>query len=282
MLRRTLGIAALTAGGLGLVFAVQRKRFGRRVAREARELWSVESGGEARRAALEALPPPVRRYAEASGAASHAPIRAARVRHGGTFRTRFDRPWLAIRGEQYFASDPPGFVWWGRVRAAPGVWIDARDRSVAGEGNMRVMLASTVRLADVRGRELDEAALQRLLAEMVWFPTALLDARHVRWAPLDDTRAHATLAVRGREAAVTFHFDASGLPSRVTADRYRDVDGEPVLTPWTGECSGYRELDGLRVPFRMEASWHVGGRVEPYARFAVEALELDRPETFGS
>ncbi len=282
MLRRTLGIAALTAGGLGLVLAVQRKRFGRRVAREARELWSVERGGEERRAALETLPPPVRRYAEASGVASHAPIRAVRLRHGGTFRTRFDRPWLPIRGEQYFASDPPGFVWWGRVRAAPGVWIDARDRSVAGEGNMRVTLASTVTLADVRGRELDEAALQRLLAEMVWFPTALLDARHVRWAPLDDTRAQATLAVRGREAALTFHFDASGLPSRVTAERYRDVDGEPVLTPWTGECSGYRELDGLRVPYRMEASWQVGGRVEPYARFAVETLELDRPEPFGS
>jgi hypothetical protein len=53
-----------------------------------------------------------------------------------------------------------------------------------------------------------------------------------------------------------------------------------VLTPWAGECSGYREHDGLRVPFRMEAVWHVNGRDEPYARFTVEELELDRAEAY--
>jgi Family of unknown function (DUF6544) len=281
MFRRVLKIAALAAGGVGLVVAVQRKRLDRRVAREARRLWSVERGGPEQRTTLEALPAPVRRYAEASGAARHAPVRAARLRHGGTFRLGFDKPWLAIRGEQYFACDPPGFLWRGRVRAPPGVWVDARDRSIEGEGNMRVVLASWIRLADVRGKEIDEASLQRLLGEMVWFPTAFLDARYVRWTPVDDTRARATLRLRGREGAATFQFDANGMPSRITADRYRDVKGKPVLTPWTGECSGYREHDGLRVPFRMEAVWHVNGRAEPYARFTVEELELDRAEVYG-
>ncbi|WP_242342043.1 DUF6544 family protein [Anaeromyxobacter terrae] len=280
MLRRSMGIAAVAAGGLGLVVAVQRKRFSERIAREARELWRQESSGPEKRTPLDALPPPVRRYAEASGAASHAPVRAVRLRHGGTFRPRFDRPWLPIRGEQYFASDPPGFVWWGRVRTGAGVWIDARDRSLAGEGNMRIMLASSWKLAEVRGREMDEGALQRLLAEMVWFPTAFLDARHVSWSPIDDTRARAVLRLRGREVAVEFRFDANGLPSRISADRYRDVNGKPVLTPWIGECSHYLEVGGLRVPFRLEATWHVNGRAVPYARFSVDELELDRAETF--
>lgn len=280
MVRRSIGIAALAAGGVGLVVAVQSKRFQRRVAGEARLLWSAESGGPQRRSALEALPPPVRRYAEASGAARHAPVRAARLRHGGTFRPGLDKPWLAIRGEEYFASDPPGFVWWGRVRTGSGLWIDARDRSVSGEGELRVLLASSFRLAAARGREIDEAALQRLLGEMVWFPTALLDARYVRWTPLDDTSARAILRVRGREVAATFHFDANGLPSRITAERHRQVDGRSVLTAWTGECSEYHDVDGLRVPVLLGASWHVGGRAQPYARFAVEALELDRPETY--
>jgi uncharacterized protein DUF6544 len=280
MFRRLLKIGAIAAGGVGLLVAVQRRRLDRRVAREALRLFGAERGGPAQRTALDSLPAPVRRYAEASGAARHPPVYAVRLRHGGTFRPGFDKPWLEIRGEQYFASDPPGFLWRGRVRAAPGVWIDACDRSIEGEGNMRVVLASSLPLADVRGRELDEAALQRLLGEMVWFPTALLDPRYVRWTPVDDTRARATLRVRGREGAATFQFDANGLPARITADRHRDVKGKPVLTPWTGECSGYREHDGLWVPFRMEASWHVNGRAEPYARFTVEELELDRPEPY--
>jgi len=271
--------AALAAAGvLGLVVNLQGLRFERRVARDARALFAQPAAPPAAPAALESLPAPVRRYLEVSGAARHAPIRAARLRHGGTFLAKLGGAPMAVRGEQYLAADPPGFVWWGRIRAAPGVWIDGRDRAIAGEGNMLVRAASTVTLADARGPELDQGALLRLLGEATWIPTLLRDPRYVTWAPLDEGSARATLRVGGREVSATFHFGPDGLPARFTAERFRDVDGKGVLTPFTGSCADFREVDGVRVPFRLGASWVIDGAPLPYAQWQVERVELDRAE----
>lgn len=270
----TLWILVVLIGGIGLAVTVQGARFERRVAREARELFS--HAGPARPVDLAALPPPVRRYAEVSGAAGRAPVRTVRLEHGGTFLA--GGAWYPIRGEQYLTADPPGFVWWGRIRIAPGVWVDGRDRSVAGEGNMLIAAASTFTLADARGPALDQGALLRLLGELAWLPTALLDGRYVTWAAVDGRTARATLRVGGREVEADFHFGADGLPERFTARRYREAGGEAVLTPFIGTLGDYREVDGLRVPFRLEANWELEGRAEPYARWEVRRIEYDRPE----
>lgn len=264
-------LGALAA--LVLLALAQRGRFERRAAAEGAALQQRRPTG-AERASLEALPPPVRRYLEVSGAARRAPVLAVHLHHGGTFRPGLDRPWLPIRGEQWFCAEPPGFVWRGRVRAGP-LWIDARDRSVDGEGEMLVKLASAVTLQRARGPGLDQGALLRLLGELAWMPTAFLDARHVRWEAVDAASARATLAVGGRAVSATFTFGPDGLVAGVSADRARDVGGgRSVLTPFRGVIRDWREVDGLVVPFRMEASWIVDGKACPYARFEVERLEL--------
>jgi hypothetical protein len=207
-------------------------------------------------------------------------VRTVRLLHGGTFQPSVDARPFAIRGEQYFTSEPPAFLWWGRIRVAPGIWIDGRDRSVDGAGNLLVRAVSTVTLADARGPQLDEGELQRLLGELAWLPTALRDGRYVRWEPIDGASARAFLRVGGREGQLVFHFGPDGWPTRVTADRWRDVDGRAVLTPWQGELGGWREVGGLRVPFRLAATWILDGKPFTYARWEVQRLEYDVAEPY--
>lgn len=273
-------ISALALAAAAALVAVRRARFAREVAAEARSLWARQEDAPRARLDPGTLPAPAGRYLGLVGALAAAPITAARLRHGGTFRPAIDGAWRPIRGVQYLAAEPPGFVWWGRVRLAPGLEIAARDRSAGGEGGMRIALASALVLADASGPELDAGALQRLLAELVWLPTALLDARHVAWLPRDASSARARLRVGGREVEVTFHFGADGLPERLTALRFRDVKGRGVLTPWTGRCADWREVGGVRVPFRMEASWEIDGRDHRYARFEAQRLEHGVPRPF--
>lgn len=275
-----VGIAALAAGAAAALVSVQGTRFQERVAGEARRLWASPGARGPGTRSPDGLPGPVRRYREVSGASRRDPVRAVRLRHGGTFRLALDGEWVPIRGVQYFATDPPGFVWWGRIRLAPGLFVEARDQSIGGQGGMLVKAASTWTLADARGPEIDQGALLRLLAELVWIPTALLDERHVAWAPVDATSARATLRVGGREASATFHFGAEGLPTRLDAERYRDVGGKGVLTPWGGEYGDYREVGGLRIPFRSQVGWRIDGRDVPYARWVFEEVDLDRAEPY--
>lgn len=274
-------VVAVTAALAGLV-RTNGVLFRRRVASEANEMWT--GAGPARpidRGRLAALPIPVREYLERAIGSRPQGVRAVRLRHGGTFRTTLDGAWVPIRGEQYFTADPPGFVWWGRVRLGPGLWVEARDRSVGGEGRMLVKAASTITLADSRGPALDQGALLRLLAEMAWFPTALLDERHVAWTALDDHRALATLRAGGREVSGVFEFGQDGLPATFRAERHRDLgEGRSELTPFKGESTDYREVDGMLVPHRLTAAWEVNGRPVPYARFVVERLEYDVASPF--
>lgn len=280
MLWIAIWAAVAAAGLLGLVVNVQGVRFERRVARDVRALAALPPGAAAPPASLASLPPPVQRYLEVSGAARRAPVRGARLRHGGTFTLEPGGKALAIEGRQYFSVDPPGFVWWGRIRLAPGLWVDGRDQLVGGEGSLLIRAASTFTIADARGRDVDEAELHRLLAEGLWMPTLLRDPRHVTWAPVDASTARATLRVGGREASAEFHFGADGLPTRVTARRWMGTKGETALTPWWGACEDFREVDGLRVPFRITAGWDLPGGPFPYARWELETLELDRMEVW--
>jgi hypothetical protein len=175
------------------------------------------------------------------------------VGRGGTFRPSLNGSWSPIRGEQHFTADPPGFIWWGRVRMFPGLWIDARDPSANGIGNMFVTMESTFTIADSRGPQLDEGALMCLLGELTWLPTAFLDGRYVQWSALDEHRATATLQVNDRWATAAFEFRPDGLPAAFLAERYYDDGGgKGVMTPWVGRFSDYRSVDGVLVPTR---SW---------------------------
>ncbi|GEJ58524.1 DUF6544 family protein [Anaeromyxobacter diazotrophicus] len=273
-----IGIALAVFAALALLVLERRERFERSAAAEGAALAAraAASAPNSHRPQLDGLPAPVRRYLEVSGAGRHAPLRAAHLRHGGTFRPGLDKPWLPIRGEQWLSSAPPGFVWHGRVRAGAGLWIDARDRSVDGEGEMLVKLASTVTLQRARGAALDQGALLRLLGELAWMPTAFLDARHLRWEAIDADHARATLAVGGRAVTATFAFGPDGLMTGMSGERERDLGGgRSVKTPFHGASGDFRPVDGVLVPFHMEASWIIEGRPFPYARFEVEEVAFD-------
>jgi hypothetical protein len=98
------------------------------VAREVREMAASVEAPLLDRHALAGLPDPVRRYLTKAVISRQRAVRTVRLRHGGTFRPSLDGSWSPIRGEH---TSPPillGFIWWGRVRLFPGLWVDARDR----------------------------------------------------------------------------------------------------------------------------------------------------------
>jgi uncharacterized protein DUF6544 len=277
MLRLALASFISLVGVACLASGINRLRFRGRIAREARELWEREPAPRAiDRDRLQALPSPVRSYLAKAIGERTASVASVRFRHGGRFRPKLDGPWRPIRGEQYGSADPPGFLWWGRLRVAPGVWIDARDRCVNAMGAMLVSLESSVTLADRAGAEMDQGSMLRLLSELVLLPSAFLDGRHVTWTAVDDGNARAMLRVNGREVAGVFAFGADALPRAFSSERYLDTGaGRPELRTWSGEYADYRAVAGLLVPHRLLGYWNVDGRRVPYVDFVLDAPEYN-------
>lgn len=269
------GVVSLI-GVLGVVVNVNRLRFARRVAKETRALITAKratsSSGDDSAAPIGPLPPPVLRY-RTLAIGERAPVQTLRIRHGGTFCMSTTGKARRIEGAQVFTADPPGFIWTGRIRILPGLWANARDKSVQGRGGMRVLLDDTVTLVDVEGgSDIDDGSALRLLAEMVWYPTALFDGCHVSWSPIDDNHARATLRVGSVEVSGVFEFGAEGLPSQFSADRVHEK-GE--LLPWGGTYRDYRRTSGMLVPFEAEVFWQLASGRFTYAHWFVNSMEYD-------
>jgi uncharacterized protein DUF6544 len=271
-------------GMTGALITANASRLARHVARDARELYARRRPPPAPLPSrLAELPEPVRNYLGKVLGPSPRAVSALRFRHGGRFRARLDGPWQSIRGEQYYSVEPPAFLWWGRLRLAPGAWIDAVDRGIDGKGRMSVTLASSLTLFDRSGPELDQGAMLRLLSDFVLMPELLLDPRYVTWRPADERRASCTLRAPGTGAEVTgtFEFGADGLPRAFSSERYMDDGtGSPRLLPWSGDYEDYRQVDGLLVPHHFIGYWHVDGQRIAYVDFVLETPQYDVPEPF--
>jgi hypothetical protein len=259
-------------GTLGTVVNVNRLRFERAFAQEVRALIAAPASGTPLTGGAD-LPAPVARYQQLA-VGDRAPVHTLQLRHGGTFRMSPTAKPSPIRGTQAFSADPPGFLWLGTIRMAPGVWIHARDRLVHESGSMLVLLDNTVRIANAGGPQLDQGAALRLLAEMVWFPTALFDARRVTWTAIDAEHALATLRLGQLSVSATFEFGLDGLPTGMTAQRFMDQGG---LRSWRGDYRDWRTVSGLRVPFEADVTWQLEAGPYTYAHWTVDSMQYDAP-----
>jgi hypothetical protein len=271
-------IACFVFGVPAVVFLAGRQRFRSRVTADVSTLFSdtgASVGAEQLQARWDALPDPVRRYLQYAVPAGAPAIQTVHLKHTGFFRRGPNQPWLPIRGEEYFTVGKPGFVWNATIRPAPFLWIEARDRLLSGRGNMLVKFNSTFTIADASGKEIDQGALLRWLAEAVWFPYGFVGER-IRWEPIDDRSARATLLQGDLPVSAVVEVDEEGKFVRIRGNRYRDVGGgRAVLTPWIGRCTDYREFNGFRVPASVDVNWDLADGEFSYARFRVTTLEYN-------
>lgn len=250
-----LGLAGVLASWIG------SKRFRARFEAEKGALLARGRSAPPRRvdaSAVAALPAPVRRYVEEAGAPGRTVPRVALLTQRGELRAAADRPWMPFESEQAYAFDPPGFAWLAEARLAPGVRMLARDAFVDGRGNMLVRLLGAFTVADAKGPELDQGAGLRHWGEILSFPEAALDPR-LRWEPIDDDRARVRVDQDGLRLEAVLEFGADGLPVAFHAERFRDVDGVGVLTPWSGRFTGWKDFGGRRLPSQWESIWHLEG-----------------------
>lgn len=216
--------------------------------------------------ARDSLPLPVRRFFDMVLAPGLPAIRWVHLSQRGEFRTQMsEEGWRDFKADQYATGTVPGFVWDARISMAPLMTVRVRDAYIGGEGSMRGRLISAIPVVDEHsGAELNTAALQRYLAESVWFPTSLLPSERLRWESVDDQTARATLSDRGVTASVEFRFNEAGeIVSVYTPQRFREIRGSYVPTPWEGRFWNYQVRHGFRIPLEGEVAWLL-----PEGRFA--------------
>jgi hypothetical protein len=98
----------------------------------------------------------------------------------------------------------------------------------------------------------------------------------VRWEPVDDRSARATLEEGDIFITMLFTFDEEGLIDAVRAEsRGRAVGGEVVPTPWRGRFRNYEERGGMRVPLDGEVALLPPEGEKPYRRGHITKISYE-------
>jgi hypothetical protein len=227
---------------------------------------------------LDGLPAPVQRYFRAVLTDGQPIVTAAMVEHRGTFNLgETTHRWKTFTSRQRVVTRRPGFVWDGKVAMLPGLYVFVHDAYIAGEGILHPAVLGLFTLIDMRGgEEVARGELMRFFAEAAWYPTALLPSQGVRWVPVDDASARATLVDGGLSLTMTFSFEPDGTMRSARAEaRGRTLAGEIVMTPWEGRWSDVQEHDGMRVPMSGEVAWLTPQGRKPYWRGTISSLSYE-------
>ena len=270
------GLLLLAAGSLALALHAWQRQTARLVQRLREEAAAEPGQSMPPSQQLAALPPPVARYF-AFALGPEAPVRLARIQHEGSFRTRPGGRAAPFSSIQNVSVSPRGFVWDAAISMLPLIPVRVRDSYLGGEGAMRGRIGGLIPVVDQSGTpELASGALARWLGEAVWLPSALLPSSELTWDPVDDTSARVTLTDRGTRVSMVAYFGDGGEIVQLTADRFRDVGGRGVLTPWVIELGDYARTAGMMVPLAGTVSWQLPeGRFE-YWNGRIVDVEYER------
>jgi hypothetical protein len=133
---------------------------------------------------------------------------------------------------------------------------------------MRARILGVYPLVDQSGSpELAAGALMRYLGEAAWFPTRLLPGDDLTWSEIDAHAARATLSDSGTTVSLEFRFDDNGdIRELFAPERFREVDGAYVPTPWRVRALGHTVVDGVRLMSPSVVEWLLPSGPLPYWR----------------
>lgn len=223
---------------------------------------------------LQDLPKTVARYLAYTGVVGTPWIETVHLKQTGRFRLGRDRPWMPMTAEEFYTTDPPALTWHARFKVAGLPLLRARDRYESGHGHMFGKLAGLFTIFDVRGEELDQATMIRYLNEIMWFPTAFL-GENITWQEVDDHSAQVIFHDRGKSVSGRMFFDDVGRMTNFTTMRYREIEGEFSLDPWSTPIRGYGPRAGLQLPVRAQAVWNLPAGDLTYADLEITDVEYN-------
>ena len=217
------------------------------------------------------LPPAARRWLDRSTPRGQADLSHIAMSQSGTLES--NERWLAFRSEATYRPNPLAFEWRARLKIMFGMWALATDGHADGDGWGGAKLWGLKSIGGKSGPEVHATQLIRNIAELVWMPDTALADPSLRWGGGSDTfeiRADAA----DREVLVRFDVDEAGDITRAHSPaRPYDVPGGFEDAPWRYDLTDHEEIDGVRVPASVVATYLLPDEPWEYLRAEVTGME---------
>ncbi|MCJ8163276.1 hypothetical protein MKJ04_00370 [Pontibacter sp. E15-1] len=184
------------------------------------------------------------------------------------------KDWSNAKAKQYFTIEPPAFNWSVNLKMNPLLDVVGRDKFENGQGEMTIKLFSLFPIANAKNNQkVNQATLQRYLAEIVWFPSSAL-SHYISWETIDEYSAKATMEYRGTKGSGVFHFDETGNFKKFVAMRYKDAN-DTEATEWTVTANKTEERNGIKIPVELKAEWKLENHNWTWLKLKITAIKYN-------
>lgn len=221
---------------------------------------------------LEGLPEPVQRYFKYVLKDGQPYINSVRLTHQGFFKTDLKKDFIKIKGEQYFTTQKPQFIWKGIT-----TMFTARDFFINDKGGLIATIFNIYNIVDANGSNYDEGELQRWMAESVWFPTNLLPSDYVQWDAIDANAAKLLFRYKTVKFDFIVKFNAVGEITQMESHRFMTIEKKEK---WICKMANYQEINNVKIPFSDQALWNLKNVEYCYAKFEIQKIEYNIPKIF--
>jgi hypothetical protein len=222
------------------------------------------------------LPEPARRYFGFVIQPGTPILPVVRINMNGYFSlgNKEDPRYQPMTANQILAA-PEGFVW--KMRTRKGMPISGSD---SGRWT-RFRILGLIPVARVGGdSDHTRSAFGRYVGEaIIWSPAALLPGPSVKWTAAGENSARVTVQYGDLEQAVDVTVDQDGRPVEVVLQRWSDANADKVhrLQPFGAVMSDFRDVEGYRLPFHVEAG-NLFGTDEYFPFFRAQVQSIGFPE----
>ncbi|WP_029039908.1 DUF6544 family protein [Cucumibacter marinus] len=163
--------------------------------------------------------------------------------------------YLPMNADQVLAL-PHGLIW--RAKAGEGLMrMSGSDGTASGEHWTKFWLFGVIPVVRAEGgKDLARSAFGRMAAEAaIWTPAALLPGEGIEWVEAGPDLARAVISADGLSQTVDIALDNAGRPQSVSMMRWNNANPEGVWQeqPFGGTLDDFREIDGYRVAFAVDA-----------------------------
>ncbi len=227
---------------------------------------------------LAGLPPVAARYLRAMGVVGRPRTWSLRAHLTGRFRRGPEQPWLPCDAWQYNSGPEVARLFRMRLLVARVVPMWGWDTYRAGTGRMLGKALGLVTVADGSGPEFDIGELTTWLNDAVLLAPGMLLHPRTAWQPVGDDGFRVSVTDSGRTVSAEVLLDGEDRPRDFrTEDRWADLPGGPVRTPWRTPVQGWTVVDGRPRMTGGAAVWHLPDGEYRYGEMDLVDLALDVP-----
>jgi hypothetical protein len=184
-------------------------------------------------------------------------IRTVHTTQRGEIRSSPDAHWIPFTAEEVTAATHSSFCWTAQINPAKIGFVSVIDAFDRGHGRLIVKAAGVVPVKRMSGPELDQTELQSYLASVSLCPAMLLNHSSLECIANDDR----SFSLRDRNdasgAIIQIAVNYADEMTEFRAERLRLTGKKFHLTAWSAACSDFCDWEGMRVPSRMQVTWHL-------------------------